>query len=334
MKRFVMQFADVTNDVAFRKVFGDERYPEVLLSFLNCLLELKEAFKIIEIDFRNPYQLPNKDKHKESILDIKVKDKKGKTYIIEMQVEEPDGFENRVQYYTNKDFVTQIKRGEDYPLLNAVIFIGIINFNFFSGKNYLTKHLILNKETLKNELKGTEYNFIELKKFDHKSDALNSLIAQWVYFIKCGHELTAIPKHVKDKGLKKAYQLANMHVWTDKELEIYDVAGIKRQDAKGRISKVVNKLNEAQNIAKVAKEKALKEKIEKEKALKLAKQEQNEKEKALKLAKQEQTEKEKAIKNSILALTEFTKDLNMISKKLKIPIQFVKQTIKHKQISL
>ncbi len=229
--------------------------------------------------------MPNKDKHKESILDIKVKDKKGKNYIIEMQVEESDGFENRVQYYTNKDFVTQIKRGEDYPLLNAVIFIGIINFNFFSGKNYLSKHLILNKETLKNELKGTEYNFIELKKFNEKSESMNSLIAQWVYFIKCSHELTSIPKHVKDKGLKKAYQLANMHVWTDKELEIYDVAGIKRQDAKGRISKVVNKLKEAKNIAKEAKEKAQKEQVEKEKAQKLAKLEQSEKEKAQKLIK-------------------------------------------------
>ena len=320
-----MQFADVTNDVAFRKVFGDERYPEVLLSFLNCLLGLKEEFKIIEIDFKNPYQLPNKEKHKESILDIKVKDKKQKTYIIEMQVEEPDGFENRVQYYTNKDFITQIKRGEDYPLLNAVIFIGIINFNFFSGKKYLTKHLILNKETLKHELKGTEYNFIELRKFDEKTDPLNTLITQWVYFIKCAHELTAIPKHVKDKGLKKAYQLASMHLWTDKELEIYDVAGIKRQDAKGRISKVVNKLKEAQNVAKEAKEKALKEKTEKEKALKLAKLEQiekenekTEKEKALKLAKLEQiekenerTEKEKALK----LIIELQKQINLLTNK-------------------
>ena len=304
-----MQFADVTNDVAFRKVFGDERYLEVLLSFLNCLLGLKEEYKIIEIDFKNPYQLPNKEKHKESILDIKVKDKKGKTYIIEMQVEEPDGFENRVQYYTNKDFVTQIKRGEDYPLLNAVIFIGIINFNFFSGKNYLTKHLILNKETLKHELKGTEYNFIELRKFDEKTDPLDILIAQWVYFIKCAHELTAIPKHVKDKGLKKAYQLASMHLWTDKELEIYDVAGIKRQDAKGRISKVVNKLKEAQNVAKEA---ALKEQTEKEKALKLAKLEQTEKEKALKLAKLEQTEKEKERTEKEKERTEKEKALNLI----------------------
>ncbi len=33
-----MQFADVTNDVAFKKVFGDEHFKEVLLSFLNSLL--------------------------------------------------------------------------------------------------------------------------------------------------------------------------------------------------------------------------------------------------------------------------------------------------------
>ncbi len=109
----------------------------------------------------------------------------------------------------------------------------------------------------------------------------------------------------------KAYQLANMHVWTDKELEIYDVAGIKRQDAKGRISRVVNKLKEAQNIAKEAKEIAKKEQAEKEKAQKLAKLEQAEKEKAQKLAKLEQAEKEKAQK----LITELEKEIALLKTK-------------------
>ena len=33
-----MKFADVKNDVAFRKIFGNENRKEVLISFLNAIL--------------------------------------------------------------------------------------------------------------------------------------------------------------------------------------------------------------------------------------------------------------------------------------------------------
>ena len=95
-------------------------------------------------------------------------DEKKKNYIVEMQVEEPDGFENRVHYYTNKDFVSQIAEGKEYVIFNPLIFIGVIKFNFFSNPSYLTRHILLDAKTDAHELKGTEYNFVELLKFDKK----------------------------------------------------------------------------------------------------------------------------------------------------------------------
>ncbi len=35
-----MQFVDPRNDIAFRKIFGDEQHKGVLISFLNALLDL------------------------------------------------------------------------------------------------------------------------------------------------------------------------------------------------------------------------------------------------------------------------------------------------------
>ncbi|MDI9355950.1 MAG: Rpn family recombination-promoting nuclease/putative transposase, partial [Chitinophagaceae bacterium] len=247
-----MLFVDITNDIAFRKIFGCEEKPEILLSFLNAVLGLPDGRKIIHIDFKNPYQLPQLHKKKQSILDIKVVDEKKKNYIIEMQVEEPDGFENRVQYYTNKDFVNQIKEGEQYVLLNPVIFIGVIKFNFFSNPNYLTRHVLLDTKTHAYELRGTEYNFVELLKFDKTEEECLNITEQWVFFLRNSKKLKDIPKNITDKGLLLAYQMANRFQWSDKEMEEYDYASMREQDERGKITRVVNKLTAAEKRAEQA----------------------------------------------------------------------------------
>jgi len=53
-----MKFLDPTNDVAFKKIFGNDQKKEILISFLNSLLGLKEGKKILEVEIQNPYQVP------------------------------------------------------------------------------------------------------------------------------------------------------------------------------------------------------------------------------------------------------------------------------------
>ena len=38
-----MQFLDPTIDIAFKKVFGNQARPEILISFLNSILDLPEG---------------------------------------------------------------------------------------------------------------------------------------------------------------------------------------------------------------------------------------------------------------------------------------------------
>ena len=67
-----MKFADPKNDVAFKKIFGNENKKEILISFLNNILDFTGTNKeIVEITIANPYQVPKLDGLKHSILDIK-----------------------------------------------------------------------------------------------------------------------------------------------------------------------------------------------------------------------------------------------------------------------
>jgi len=44
---------------------------------------------------------------------VRATDEREISYIIEMQVEELDGFDKRVQYYTSKQYSAQISKGEE-----------------------------------------------------------------------------------------------------------------------------------------------------------------------------------------------------------------------------
>ena len=107
--------------------------------------------------------------------------------------------------------------------MNQVIFIGILGFNSFDGDNYLTRHLILNRETLKQELSDFEFNFIELRKFKKSEEELDSVLEKWIYFIKNADNMTMMPKSAEDiPELKEAYVQAAQNTWSKEELEIYE----------------------------------------------------------------------------------------------------------------
>jgi predicted transposase/invertase (TIGR01784 family) len=78
-----IKFVGVKNDVAFRKIFGNENRKEVLISFLNAVLLLQENHKIVNVAILTPYQLPNLKGGKITIVDVKAKDQNDKTYIVE-----------------------------------------------------------------------------------------------------------------------------------------------------------------------------------------------------------------------------------------------------------
>ena len=223
-----MKFVDVKNDVAFRKIFGNQKKSIVLISFLNAVLDLEGSNRISKATIIDPYLLPRLKGEKASILDVRATDQRGRQFIVEMQVADKKGFDKRVQFYTSRDYSMQIDRGEDYPKLKPTYFIGILNFSIGFGKSYLSKHYSIEEET-------GQCVFIQLTKFKKKRHELVSLIDKWTFFIKNAENLDLIPEDIEDEGLKIAYQEADKHSWKKEELMAYENAGIREQDQKGEI---------------------------------------------------------------------------------------------------
>lgn len=236
-----MKFADIKNDVAFRKIFGNEKKTQILISFLNAVLQLEGKERIVAVVIENPYQFPRIAGEKSSIIDVRATEEGGRQFVIEMQVASPDGFDKRVQYYASRDYSLQISSGEDYINLKPTIFIGILNFRYFSGSEYLSYHSILDESTYENKLKDIRFAFIELPKFQKSESDLSSLIDKWTFFIKHAPSLEMIPTNVDDEGLREAYLDADRHKWNKADLIAYDNSSIAVQDERGKLAAAENK---------------------------------------------------------------------------------------------
>jgi predicted transposase/invertase (TIGR01784 family) len=231
-----MKFADPKNDLAFKKIFGNENKKEILISFLNSVLDFKDEKTIVEVTLDNPYQLPDIKELKETILDIKATNQNGDKFIVEMQKKDLSNFAKRSLYYTSKAYVSQIEKGEEIINLKKVYYIAILNFNMFENKNYISRHLIINQETTTQDLKDFEFTFIELKKFNIKLEDLNTTIDKWVYFINNASSFDLIPKEFDNiLEFQEAFQIANKFSWNKKELEYYDSMDLKQADDKNAL---------------------------------------------------------------------------------------------------
>ena len=216
------------NDIAFKKIFGDEKKTEVLISFLNSILEFKGVRAIKSVTIANPYQVPKIEELKNTILDIRAINQSDEEFIVEMQVERDIHFAKRSLYYTSKSYVNQIKKAEDYPQLKKVYFIGILDFAIFEAESYISRHLILDQETLKQEVKDFEFNFIELKKFKLGLEACNTIAKKWIYFIQNAENFDLIPKEYANlEAFTIAFESAKIYNWSQKELDVYDYVSMQ-----------------------------------------------------------------------------------------------------------
>jgi len=232
-----MKFVNPQNDIAFRKIFGDEQHKDVLISFLNAVLGLEGAHAIADIDLLSPCEAPKIDLLKQTILDVKARDTTGKQFIVEMQMSDRPALRKRFQYYLAKTYTNQIEVGEDYPKLNQVIFIGILNFSEFEGEAWLTRHLLLNTETGSQDLKDLEFNFIELPKFAKTEAQLESLLDKWLWFLKHAPDLDVIPLHAQNlPALAHAYETANRHGWSKDDFEIYESIAMRRRGERDQLA--------------------------------------------------------------------------------------------------
>ncbi|WP_342272397.1 Rpn family recombination-promoting nuclease/putative transposase [Candidatus Tisiphia endosymbiont of Parasteatoda lunata] len=227
----ITKFLDPKNDVAFRRIFGSEKNKDILIHFINDVLELKSGDRIKEVTFLPTIQIPEIAAKKQSVVDVLCKDENGVQLIIEMQVSPQEGFEKRAQYYAAKAYSRQLNKGKEegarYIDLKSVIFIAISDNIIFKDKVfYKSDHIILDKDSYAHDLKDFSFTFIELPKFKITDiNLLTNIIEKWCFFFKHADKTSEadLRKIIgSDQVIERAYDELNQFNWTEEELLTYE----------------------------------------------------------------------------------------------------------------
>lgn len=214
-----MRFLDVKTDFAFKKVFGSEGSKDILLSFLNAIITFPSGEVIEDLTIVDPYQIPLIKGMKDTYVDVKARLDNGSTVIIEMQILNIEGFEQRVLYNAAKSYSTQLVQGDQYQLLNPVIAITITDFTMFNDiPDYKTVFRLLEKQHLVDYSGDIELIFIELPKFQKTEIDLTDIVEKWIYFVKNAGSLEFIPETLASTpAIAHAFTIANLAGLTQEE---------------------------------------------------------------------------------------------------------------------
>ena len=120
----VAKLLGITDDLMFQNVMKDP---------VNCRMFLHEVFPDLDIQgltIRTQERIAFNKEEKFSVLDVLIKDSKGRRYDIEMQVAPQKDLDKRASYYMYKMMEDGfLHKGEGYGELTAVYVIFILPFD-------------------------------------------------------------------------------------------------------------------------------------------------------------------------------------------------------------
>ena len=158
------------NDLFVRYLIGTEGDEDILENIVNAVLNDVGFESVGNLEIINPYNLPENENLKESILDVKAKTKDGKKVLVEIQLIGNNNFIKRILYYIAKNIASELKESDLYINISQMISISFINFNLDIGSETDIKkeHKCLTFADINNpsiRLDDFQIHFIEIKRF-------------------------------------------------------------------------------------------------------------------------------------------------------------------------
>ena len=196
-------------DIVFKYLLGSRESTPLLTEFINAVEKDSGFPEIEEVTIENPFNEKTFLDDKLSIIDVRARDKEGKWYNIEVQLQGQKHFPERALYYWARTYSRQLEEKSRYHTLDSVVSINLLNFicfpqtadwhNCFLLKEQDNADLILTLDEV--------LHFIEIKKVKDKTE---TELSQWVYLLthlgKEDHMMKVLSEKNKTfRDVKKRY---------------------------------------------------------------------------------------------------------------------------------
>ena len=220
-----MRYLDPKADLTFKKVFGE--HPALVISLLNALLPFEtEDEKIESVEYLPIELVPDTPLKKNSIVDVRCRDKRGRIFIVEMQMIWSPAFMHRVLFNASKAYVRDI-------------FLPDV-------EEYYHDYRIVHMEHSDKVIEGLRFIFVELPKFKPHSFSEKKMQVLWLrYLTEVDEKTRVVPQELMDvPEIKMAVEQLEESAFNDAQLWGYDDFWDAVRVEKTLVSDVQNKYRE------------------------------------------------------------------------------------------
>ena len=241
-----MRYLDPKADLTFKKVFGE--HPALVISLLNALLPFEtEDEKIESVEYLPIELVPDTPLKKNSIVDVRCRDKRGRIFIVEMQMIWSPAFMHRVLFNASKAYVRQIDKNEKFELLQPVYSLNLVDDIFLPDvEEYYHDYRIVHMEHSDKVIEGLRFIFVELPKFKPHSFSEKKMQVLWLrYLTEVDEKTRVVPQELMDvPEIKMAVEQLEESAFNDAQLWGYDDFWDAVRVEKTLVSDVQNKYRE------------------------------------------------------------------------------------------
>ena len=245
---------DPTVDCVFKKILGAEKNKNLLIHFLNSVLELEKGVLIQDVTIVNPYNEREFIGDKLTIVDIKAVDENKKHYQIEIQLAFHAGLKSRIMFTWSSMYHSQLNKGDDYIKLKPVISIWIINENIFDDVEAC--HIPFSVYNSEHKLKLTDdlaIHILQLPKWEY-AGKINKEKERWIYFFKEGKhiDLDNPPDILETKEMRQAMRILQNFSERQRDYLLYQSrldAILKENTIRNEVKQITIEMEKAKKIA-------------------------------------------------------------------------------------
>lgn len=234
-----MRYLDPKADLTFKRVFGE--HPELVKSLLNALLPLDEDQQIDDVEYLSPEMMPQTPLRKYSIVDVRCRDVKGRTFLVEMQMVWSPEFKQRVLFNASKAYVSQMERGENFKIIQPVYSLNLVNDIFEPDiPEYYHYYRMVHEKHSEKVIDGLHLVFIELPKFKPHNFSEKKMQVLWLRYLTEINENTreVDPDLRRDNLVSEAIDVLEESSYSEAQLlgyeKFWDMIRVERALTAGR----------------------------------------------------------------------------------------------------
>lgn len=220
------RYINPLTDFGFKRIFGTPFNKELLISFLNALLDGERVIK--DVTYNNSEHFGSNEWARKAVFDVYCTTETGGRFIVEMQNVYQDFFKDRSIFYSTFPIADQAKRGDWNYELQDVYTIGVLNFAFPEDKE------ADNDEGIYREIKLMDtrtkevfydkltYIYVELAKFNKTLEECTSLLDKWLFCLRHMQNFLERPAELQGRIFEKLFKTAEISKFNSNEMREYE----------------------------------------------------------------------------------------------------------------